>query len=214
MRDLTELLVTADPAFPLIQQWAAAAAIPVEILPPLEKRERVLLQLQVTTRSVMGAIAYETGGILVDGGWLRLLGSGSPRLPRDMASWNEGKADGFLLVGDDILGGFFALNGGAFGGDHGTVYYLSPDQLEWESLGAGFSEFVEWSFTPALREFYGRSIIGALAGDVADLSGDQCLHFYPYLWTQEGSVETSARKPVSIHEQWDVNVAFRQRLAS
>ena len=48
----------------------------------------VLVALQVTTRSPMGAIAFETGGLLFDHGWLRLLGSGSMRLEGDLARWN------------------------------------------------------------------------------------------------------------------------------
>ncbi|UUZ53344.1 DUF2625 domain-containing protein [Massilia sp. H-1] len=110
-----------EPAFPLIKQWASEAEVPVEVLHPSAERADVLLRLQVTTRSTIGALAYETGGILVDDGWLRLLGSGNPKLERDIASWNEGKTDGFLLFGDDVLGGFFAVNGGALGSDHGAV---------------------------------------------------------------------------------------------
>jgi hypothetical protein len=60
----------------------------------------------------MGAIAYETGGILVDNGWLRLLGSGNQKLHRDIAAWNAGRAEGFVLCGDDVLGGFVLLTEG------------------------------------------------------------------------------------------------------
>ncbi len=106
MRTLNELLDSEDPAFPLIRQWASEADIPVELLPPSAGRDDVLLSLQVTTRSPLGAIAYETGGILVDDGWLRILGSSHDKLGRNIATWNEGKAEGFLLVADDVLGGF------------------------------------------------------------------------------------------------------------
>ena len=59
-----------------MQQWVAEATNPVEVLPPPEGaiREKALVDSQVTTRSSMGAIIYETGGILVDHGWLRFLG--------------------------------------------------------------------------------------------------------------------------------------------
>ncbi|UOD28862.1 DUF2625 family protein [Massilia violaceinigra] len=205
MRHLSELLDTADPAFPLIQQWASAADLPVELLPPSADRAEVLLALQVTTRSAMGALAYESGGILVDGGWLRILGSGHPRLERSITAWNAGKSDGFLLVADDVLGGFFAVNGGGLGDGQGMVYYLAPDTLVWESLEVGFTDFVEWALTSRIRAFYGREIMEKYAPEVDAMSGEQCFGFFPFLWTREGSHESSARRAVPVEEQWKLN---------
>ena len=92
MKTLADLINTADPAWPLIQEWLAEAANPVEILPrDPAAAEAELVKTQVTTRSVMGAVVYETGGILINHGWLRILGSGSPRLPRGLGSWNLGR---------------------------------------------------------------------------------------------------------------------------
>ncbi|NHZ92624.1 DUF2625 family protein [Massilia sp. CCM 8733] len=212
MRQLSELLDTEEPAFPLVQQWASETDVPVELLPPSLDRADVLLTLQVTTRSTLGAIAYDTGGILVDGGWLRILGSGHPRLERNITAWNEGKSDGFLLVGDDVLGGFFAVNVGGLGDDQGMVHYLAPDTLEWESLEVGFTTFVEWALTARIREFYGQDLMEKYAPDVKTLSGDQCFGFFPFLWTREGSHETSSRRTVAVEEQWKVNLDFRAQL--
>ena len=115
MRSLEELVDVADPMFPLIEEWVAAASTPVTVL-PVERAaaEATLLALQVTTRSGLGGLAFHTGGILVDGGWLRVLGGGSPQLPRSLATWNQIGAPqvrmpGAMLVGDDVLGGFFAV---------------------------------------------------------------------------------------------------------
>ena len=212
MRTLNELLDSEDPAFPLIRQWASEADIPVELLPPSAGREDVLLSLQVTTRSPLGAIAYETGGILVDDGWLRILGSGHGKLGRNIAMWNEGKAEGFLLVADDVLGGFFAINGGALGSDQGNMYYLAPETLEWEALEMGFTAFVEWAFTSQLRQFYGRQPGDADGFDELPLSGELCLNFYPFLWTQEGSLKTSSRRAIPVEEQWALNLDLKQKL--
>ena len=79
MKTAQERIDRADPAFPLIQEWVRKAAVPAVLLPASKERERVLAGLQVSTRSTMGAMAYESGGMLVDGGWLRLLGSGHPK---------------------------------------------------------------------------------------------------------------------------------------
>src|SRR5437763_631158 len=122
MRTLEELLNTDEPAFPLIQTWAARAVRQVELLPPSAARGDALLQTQVTVRSPMGAVVYETGRILIDHGWLRVLGSAHQRLTRTLPGWNEGRSDGFYLVADDVVGGFFAINGGALGDDVKNIY--------------------------------------------------------------------------------------------
>jgi hypothetical protein len=75
----------------------------------------------------MGAIVYETGGLLIDNGWLRLLGSGHDRLTRTLPSWNHERSAGYLLVGGDVIGGFFAINGGALGPDPSKLYYWAPE---------------------------------------------------------------------------------------
>lgn len=145
MRTLEELIDTEDAALPLVQEWAAGASHPFEILEPSEAdRQRVLLALQVTTRSTMGAVAHDTGGLLIDHGWLRVLGSGHPKLARNIVDWNEERSSGFLLVADDVVGGFFALNGGGLGEDAGAMYYWAPETLRWESLEIGYSDFLEW----------------------------------------------------------------------
>jgi len=54
-----------------------------EVLPRDESRaQSELLGLQATTCSPMGALVYGYGGIVVEGGWLRVLGSGCERMNR------------------------------------------------------------------------------------------------------------------------------------
>ena len=162
MRNLNELLAAPNPAWPLVQSWIAEASNPVEVLPPhKESRAESLLAIQVTVGSVLGAFACETGGLLVDHGWVRVLGSGHPRLTRSVASWNTGRTirqpgqtPPFVLVADDVLGGFFAINGGAFDAEPGLVCYFTPDSLEWESLEIPHSEFVMWLLSGDLAKFY------------------------------------------------------------
>lgn len=49
---------------------------------------------------------------------------------------------GYLLVADDILGGFFAINGGAFGGKACNVFYYAPDSGEWEDTQLSYPRFL------------------------------------------------------------------------
>jgi len=54
-------------------------------------RKSALVAVQVTTRSPMGAIIYETGGILVDHGWIRILGSGCEPSEETSVATGDGK---------------------------------------------------------------------------------------------------------------------------
>jgi len=206
VKTLEELTETDEPAIDLIHEWVSSAENQCEILPPSSEREAVLLEVQVTTRSTMGAVAYETGGVLVDHGWLRFLGSGHPKLPRTLPGWNQDRAAGFYLMADDAVGGFFAMNGGAFDGDRGDIWYWAPDSLDWEPLELGYTDFVQWSLTTKLADFYADLRWPTWKEDVAELAGDQCINFFPFLWTSEGSVEGSDRQAISIRESFGLKV--------
>ena len=94
LRQLDDLIEKNDPAWPELQKWIAEAKNPVEVLPANQAdKESNLFDLQVTTKSILGAIIYETGGLLVDSGWIRILGSGSgEKQPRSITSWNDRKS--------------------------------------------------------------------------------------------------------------------------
>ena len=212
MRPLSELVNTEDPGINLVREWICGAVNPCELLPPSAQREQVLLQTQVTTRSPMGAIAYETGGILVDGGWLRFLGSGHPRLTRTLPGWNEGRSKGFYLVADDAVGGFFAINGGAFGADVKNMYYWAPDSLDWEPMNIGFSDFFVWSLSERLAQFYETLRWPTWRQDTGQLSADRCFSFFPELWTKEGSIAASYREHAPVQEVFDLKVHLVREL--
>ncbi|MGX9374930.1 DUF2625 family protein [Pantoea ananatis] len=95
-----------------MQQWFEEATNNHEILPCIQYiAAEQLHSLQLTTQSLLGTVLYETGGILVDNNWLRILGSGHPRLTRTIASWTPSvttdRTFRALLVADDLSGGFF-----------------------------------------------------------------------------------------------------------
>jgi hypothetical protein len=213
---LQDLLAVDDPAWPSVQNSIQASTNIVEVLPPDEThREQSLLETQVSVRSSMGALVYHAGGLLIDHGWLRVLGSGHPRLPRSIATWNRGRSTtkagrsrGFWLIADDVVGGFFALNGGAFGPADGRVFYFAPDTLSWESLqGMNYGQFLVWSFSPSLARFYESVRWNGWELGVGALNGDQALSIYPPLWTREGQdPEKSSRRPCPVDEIYSLNV--------
>lgn len=208
MKTLTELIDVHDPGWAVVQEWLNAASNPYEVLAKDEgNAEQALLQLQVTTRSPLGALVYETGALLIDDGWLRILGSGSARLARDPMSWTQTATDAgsfaALLIADDASGGFFALNGGGLGEDIGNVYYFAPDALAWEGLEVGYSAFVEWALCGDLALFYQTVRWPNWREEVRTLGGEQVYAFFPFLWTEPTlSVNERKRTVTPIEEQW------------
>lgn len=222
MRKVEELINKEEPGWPLVKGWIDSARNKVEILPAdSAKAAAALFKTQVTTRSPMGAIVYSTGGLLVDGGWIRILGSGHPRLNRSLPEWNKGKtfneygeAPGYWLVADDVLGGFFAINGGTFSKEKmGKVYYLAPDNLEWEELDLTYSGFLNFCFNGNLEEFYKGYRWKDWQKAVATLSGEKVFTFFPFLWSKDWKdIDNVTKDSIPIAEQFNFNLETRKRL--
>ena len=196
MRALDELIDTNEPGWALIKEWLKEAKNGYEILPRDESRaQSELLGLQVTTRSPMGALVYGCGGIVIDGGWLRLLGSGCEQMKRGIYSFNFGKSfseagqmPSYLLVADDVLGGFFAVNGGAFGGKAGNVFYYAPDSGKWEDTQLGYSQFLYWAFCGDIFKFYELYRWDGWREDVRGFSLDKVMFALPPLLWQDADI--------------------------
>ncbi|NDV78370.1 DUF2625 domain-containing protein [Dysgonomonas sp. 511] len=221
MRTLQELINTEDPGWPVVKEWIAAAKNKVEILPcERHQAEEALVYTQVTTRSMMGAIVYETGGLLIDDGWIRVLGAGSDRMKRSLPSWNKGKTfqeygepAPYLLVADDILGGLYAINGGFLGKDAGNIYYFAPESLEWMSLEMGYSQFLLFCFESDMDDFYAGMRWKGWRDEIKNLGGDYAYNFAPFLWTKEGKdIESVSRKVMPAQEVYDFNMEMKNVL--
>ncbi|SEQ93820.1 DUF2625 domain-containing protein [Pedobacter rhizosphaerae] len=221
MQSVDELINKTDPAWPLVKKWIDSAKNKVEILElDSAKAKDALYNAQVSTYSTLGSIIYNTGGIMVDNGWIRILGSGSARLNRSVPEWNKGKTitefgdkPDYLLVADDAAGGFFAINYGAFGADLKNVYYLAPNSLNWEPLGAGYSEFILFCFDSDLSKFYKGLRWSSWDQFIANLDGNKSYSFRPYLWAKEGTdIEKCTRKLVTTEELFKFNIGKQKEL--
>lgn len=193
MRPVSQLIEHLEPAWPAVKEAIDTAPTFVTVLPiERSQAERVLVRLQVSTRSVLGALAFETGGILVDGGWLRVLGGGGAGL-LDLATANAivdypppGAIPGALIIAYDVLGGRFAVNDDAFAGRPGEVHFFAPDSLRWEPLGVGHSDFVLWSMSGALEQFYEPFRWSGWQAEMPSVRLDQGIHLHPPPFTVEG----------------------------
>lgn len=223
-KTLRELINLKEPGWPVVRAWLESATNSVEVLPrDPAAAEKTLLALQVTTRSPMGAIALETGGLLFDHAWLRVLGSGSERVHGSLLTWNwpsEGSDDlrvpGLLVVAHDAAGGFFVLNGGALSGAAGNVFYRAPDTLEWEDTGTGYSDFVYFAAHGDLALFYEGVRWPGWEREVEALSGDRGLFLFPPLWSKLPPEQRPAdrhRGSVPMTELWSLWADTRRQLA-
>jgi hypothetical protein len=219
-RPLCDLIDNDEPGWELVSDWISKATNKVEVLNRDQGcAEAALYQTQVTTRSPMGSIIFETGGILVDNGWIRILGSGNERLDRSLPNWNKGRTfeefgeqPSILLIADDIVGGFFGINGGALGKDLGKVYYFAPDTLAWEPMNFGYSEFIWWTFTGNLTAFYSNLRWTNWENDIKEMNGSQAISFYPFLWVKHDNIDELSRKPVPISEIWSLHLDLARQL--
>ncbi|WP_264653387.1 DUF2625 domain-containing protein [Actinoplanes cyaneus] len=85
-----------DSAWPEIEAAVAGAPYPALVLAADPQRaDEELLRAQVTTRSWLGAVVHRSGGLVLDHGWLRILGSGNDE--HHLASLGE--------VNDNVAGG-------------------------------------------------------------------------------------------------------------
>ncbi|WP_017811987.1 DUF2625 family protein [Paenibacillus shenyangensis] len=168
--------------------------------------EETLRCLQVSTRSYLGAIAYEAGGICLDHGWITLLGAGSTEVYGDLRSWNGLQSQlpvktltGKLLVAYDAAGGFFALDT-----TDGQICYFAPDTLEWEATELTYSEWINWLAAGDLQQFYETFRWQNWKQQTEQLEVGQIFAYYPPLWTAEGGGETSSKQVVPVTEAWQL----------
>ena len=181
-------------AWPLVKRWIDQAANGVTTLPPdAEGGERALEALEVTERSVLGALAVHTGGLSIDHGWLRVLGG--PVL----LEWRE-QVPGGLIVGHDAVAGFYAVDK-----QDGEVRYLAPDTLEWEGTEMGHAAWVHWTLTGEIGAFYEALRWPGWEQESEALAPDAGLKVHPPPFTREGRViADAARTATPMAELWAV----------
>ncbi|MFD4993096.1 DUF2625 family protein [Cellulosimicrobium cellulans] len=217
VRAAAELAAVDDPAWPTLSRMLGRGG--VEVVPAPAWSLEVLFRLQVTVRSTLGALALHTGGVLVDGGWLRIIGGGGAGLP-DLATVNglgepgdDSVAPSVLVVAYDVLGGTFAINGGGLPGQLGNVNYFAPDSLTWVDLGFGQAAFLEWAVSGGTTEFYASVRWPGWYDEIGAVRLDEGLSLYPPLWSEEGrDVARSSRTPVPLGELVDWHFEMAERM--
>lgn len=207
-KSLAELRDVDQPAWPSLEAAARDSAVSVIVLLVDPARaEAALVRLQVTAASTLGGMALNCGGLLVDHGWLRILGGGCVDLP-DLASANDlgdqakvREPPPSLVVAYDVLGGVFAVDGGGLAVAPGEVCYRGPDSLEWIGLGTGHTGFVHFTLSGGLDDFYASLRWPGWEDEVSALDPSLGLSLYPPPFTKEGAdIASVSRRSVPLAE--------------
>jgi len=240
MRDLTELTDVEEPAWPLLSEALASSGVSMEVLPgdPAEGRS-TLLQLQITARSWLGGMVLNCGGVVLDSGWLRIYGSPGAGVPTGLPGGATGlpslaEVNGFperfdpawrpfngLVVGHDVLGGVFVLNGPdpeAAGrpGRPGEMVYFAPDSLRWDALEVGHGAWLNWLLTEGTEAFYDTLRWPGWRAESGALTGTQGLSVVPFLWSAEARRDllSTSRRAVPLAELLSLHRDFALKLDS
>ena len=92
------------------------------------------------------------------------------------------------------------------------MYYSGSRQSALGAIGFEFPDFFRWSLTSALSDFYQHFRWPTWRQEVVELQGDRCFNFDPFLWTKEGSVARSDRRPVPVAEVYDLKIDVRRQM--
>lgn len=199
-------LVAGGSSWPDVLTLLSSSSLSVSIEPAdLAVRNRALEDLQVTTHSLLGAIAWNCGVISIDHGWVRVLGAGfgslagvRPEALHDPAATRTFQG---VVVAYDILGGRFAIHGeGLDDVQPGEIVYWGPDSLTWMPLQFGHSALIEFVLSDRLEAFYADLRWDGWQDASSLVPLDEGLSAYPFPWSKEGKGANVSRHPVPMAE--------------
>ncbi len=176
----------------------------VEIIPPDVQCAKTNSEyFQANEQTAFGMLINQSGGAVVEG-VVRLLGSTADPNLRDIKAFNERfGGNGFVILGDDIFGGIFALNLGLLPECPGNMIYFAPDTLEFEDMEIKLSQFFEFLRNSDLSEFYGQfSPEEYDALRAMNVEFNKILHILPPQWSDEFNTEKHDVRAIGIDEYY------------
>lgn len=188
--ELENMLLNGKNRVEIVPVDAACAAINAEYF-------------QADESSNFGLLINQCGGI-VSGDIVRLLGSTRDSKFRDINMFNiKFGSSGYIILGDDIFGGIFALNTGLFPDSVGSIIYFTPDTLEWEDLGIKLSGMLGFLADGDIRGFYGQIPDELFKKCSAmNVGFNQVLSFYPPQWSVEFNEGNPDVRAIDVYEHY------------
>lgn len=176
----------------------------IEIIPPDPQCVKANSEYyQANGQTAFGMLINHSGGVTSEG-VVRLLGSTGNSEYRDIKAFNEQfGSSGFIILGDDIFGGIFALNLGLLPECPGNIIYFAPDTLEFEDMEIKLSQFFEFLRNGDLAEFYGQ-----FSGEeyeslrAMNVEFNKTLHILPPQWSAEFKTEKHDVRAIGVYEHY------------
>lgn len=181
----------------------------------LENGQRECEKLNISNDLVLASVVKNCNGISIDN-WIRILGQGN-QIRNGVLYYNtllldDSCLNGMFIVGNDVVGGIFAINTSKFGIDKYMVWYFAPDTLEWESLGMKYADFIAWAVQGNINEFYESMRWCTWKNDCKKIHSDFGCLIYPFLWAKECDINTATKKSVSFDELMKLNFDYSKKL--
>jgi len=117
-----------------------------------------------------------------------------------------------LVVAHDVMGGFFAVNGGGLTGEPGHVHYFGQDTLVWQDLRFGYSGLLRWALAGDLDRFYANLRWDGWQEDVRGVNADDGFSVHPPLWSRESRTGPVKRAVVPMKELWAYGMDAKRQL--
>ena len=174
----------------------------VKILPSINSVKTTIGEkYNINPESLLGILLENTGGIIIDN-WIRLYGSGEINFVSRNALFPFDE----LVIAEDILGGLFVSL------ENGSIGYFAPDCLELEDMEIHFNQFLYWSLHGDTDTFYVDYRWKDWQKDVADLSCNEGVAFYPFLWAEAENLESRSRRVMPINEIISLEFDFLKQI--
>jgi hypothetical protein len=202
--------IESAPAWKQVNDWIQSPNNAIEVLPVDTARARFWLYSSgIDPTSTLASFICRTGGMLVDNGWIRVLGSGCVRMDRGVFDWNQDKCQfkpgnsGYLIVGDDVVGGLFAIKfTPGIRMEESPVYYFGANNLSWYPLGIDYPTFLKFCIEGNLNKFYADFRWTGWRNEIKSINVMQTISCFPLLWTKEGKDVAANRRVISMKAQW------------
>lgn len=144
--------IDIDRASPTLDEVLDDAKVSVTRFPPAQSYvyEDELEKARLPKGSLLGTLLRKSDGMVLDRGWIRILGLTSQACGRTLAGWNDplgwrrewgGMAEAMLVFADDPAGNQFGINLGMDGQGNWQVYRGCPVERTWTSLERTFGQW-------------------------------------------------------------------------
>lgn len=101
---------------------------------------------------------------------------------------------------DEIVIAKYVLGGLLLYLSDGKIGYFVPDTLELDELGINMSQFMYWCMHGDTETFYADYRWNNWREELADISCNEGVSFYPFLWVEAEGLESRSRGIVLMEE--------------